>query len=151
MGRFTRSATLASVVVALALCSAACSGPDHSAEHDAVVAGLPEIPGTELIDTQRSTHCEKDWCPLGDDAMTSTYTYRVSESGPDERELIAMITNVYPDAETQYCETLDTDAERCVFEFDHRASASFDIDDWSVHVDTLSWADGTYTVHLRDQ
>ena len=146
-----RFAAFAFAFVALSLWCSSCGGPDHSAEHDAVVAGLPEISGVELVDTSRSTFCTTDSCPFGGDAMSSTYTYRVSESGPAERDLITAFASAYPDAEVQICETLDADPERCVFEVDHRASASFTIDEWSVYVDTLNWGDATYTVQLRNR
>lgn len=137
------------LVAALLLLLCVSCSVDQSAEHDDVLDGLPSVDGTQQISIERSTYCSTDSCFLGDDQMTSVATYSVEEDGPSERELIAGYVDAMPEgADVRICEMLDTDPVRCESEVDNRASASFVAGGWFVHVNTLSWNEGTYTVSV---
>lgn len=138
-----------SLVAALVLLACVSCSVDQSAEQDVVLDELPTVDGTQQLSIERSTYCSSDSCLLGDDAMTSTYTFAVDPSGPTELELIDAYVAAIPEgADVRICEMLDTDPAGCVSEDDNRASASFLVGGWFVHVNTLTWDEGTYTISV---
>ncbi len=135
------------IAPALVLLLLVSCGVDKADAHDEIIEQLPIIEDTTLISIERSTSCSKDTCLWGDDQMTSVLTF--SADGPTEREVIAFyVADLVDPADVQICDFLDDDPDRCVFEVDHRASASFVLDGWRLYVDTLDWSQGHYTVSV---
>ena len=128
-----------------------CGGVDRSAAHDEVIEQLPAIKGTELLEVERNGFCLKDSCPFGDDAMNTVLTFGVGDGTPSQRDLIDAYRSIDPEnADTDFCETLDTDPQRCLSEEDHRASVRIELGEQFVYVDTLTWDEGTYQLIVGD-